>query len=551
MRFPPLFPVLLGLWLAACSGPQAEQPSTTLEPPPTAAPVATAVPTHTLVPTPREAVQIQREATPAASWEQSQVKNAVDGNPNLTWNSTRPPPEWFGLAFTRPYAVTRIELDVSQNPPGDTVHELWLGTGAELTRLARLGPARTTDGQTLSVQLDQPRIATRMVVRTLSGPSHVAWRDVRVFGAPAELPPPPVRVSLQPWLKGDVQMPTGIVSPRDGTGRMFLLEQPGRIRVTNRNGEFLGRYFLEIPNRVSCCTERGLLGLAFPPGYAEKRYFYLAYTSSGGPNVPFGALVVSRWYVTGDPNVADPNREEILLVVPKPHEAHNGGHIEFGPRDGYLYVGLGDGGPGGGGDNRSQDLGNHLGKILRIDPENNRPQYGLPPTNPFANREGARSEIWSSGLRNPWGFAFDWSTGDLFIGDTGETEWEEVNVQRVDSQGGENYGWPRLEGRQCFRALSCDSSGFVMPATEYHHIDGCALVGGAVPRAGGYRQLQGAYVYADFCSGRIWALRDTGGWSAIFLIAAEFPISTIGRDEGGTVYVADYGRGRVFRLEEN
>lgn len=512
-------------------------------------PTSDVAPTVTPGP-PRPAADISRDGAAIASWMQDQVKNALDGNLDLTWNATRPPPEWFGINYPRPYAISRIELVTSQNPAGPTVHEVWIGNGPDMVMHTRLGPAPTSDRQTLTVPIEPARVASRVVIRTLASPSHVAWREVRVFGAPAEAAPPSIRVNLTPFLRTNVELPTGIVSARDGTGRLFILEQKGRVRVADATGALVQRPFLDIASRVSCCTERGLEGLAFPPGYGEKRYFYASYTHAGSASIPLGALVLSRFYVTADSNLADSAREEIVLVVPQPHEAHNGGRMEFSPRDGFLYLGLGDGGPGGGGDGRSQLLNTHLGKILRLDPESNRPTYAVPPGNPFVGAAGSLPEIWALGMRNPWGLAFDWTTGDLYLGDTGEAEWEEVSFQPGGSRGGENYGWPKIEGRQCYKAVTCDGSGFVPPVTEYHHVDGCALVGGAVARSPRYRQLTGAYIYADFCSGRVWALRNTGSWNAVLLAEAGFPISSLGRDESGNVYVADYGGGRVLLLEE-
>lgn len=562
MPRPARIPLLLVVVVVACGvqapgalpAPSPESPTValpTLPSVPTLPPASTAASAPTVTAGPARTVgEITREGTAIASWMQDQVKNAIDGNPELSWNSTRPPPEWFGINYPRPYAMTRIELLTSQSPPGETVHEVWIGNGPDPILLARLGPAVTSDRQTLSVEINPPRVASRVVVRTLASPSHVFWRDIKVFGAAADASPPPVRVSLTPWLRGNVEMPTGIVSPKDGSGRLFLLEQRGRVRVVTPNGDLQNQAFLDIGGRVRCCTEGGLLGLAFPPGYTDKGYFYVSYTSAGGPSVPPGALVVSRFFITADFNRSDPSREEILLVVPMPPDAHNGGRMEFGPRDGWLYVGVGDGGPLGLTERRAQNLASHNGKILRIDPESNRPGYAVPSGNPFASTPNARPEIWALGLRNPWGLAFDWATGDLYLADSGETEWEETDYQAASSRGGENYGWPVLEGRQCFHAVSCDSSGLVLPVAEYHHVDGCAPAGGTIVRGSRYRQLLGAYVYGDFCSGRLWMARNAGAWSAALLTEAGFPITALGRDEAGNVYVADYNRGRVLLLEE-
>ncbi|MBI4213337.1 MAG: PQQ-dependent sugar dehydrogenase [Chloroflexi bacterium] len=499
---------------------------------------------------------VVRAGTPSASvGDAGGINSAIDGSLETLWNAQKGPPGWFAVTFDRPHFIERLELVVAQLPAGDTVHEVWMGDTLSLELVTRLGPTRTSDGQTLTIPLNPIRTASRVLVRTLSGPSNVAWKEIRVFGAAAQTVPSSVaRVQLKPFLKGNAQQPTGVYGSPDGTARVFILEQRGRIIVTNGNGDIYGggrgQPFLDITNRVSCCTERGLEGLAFPPGFRAKRYFYVSYTHVGGPNIPLGALVVSRFRVTDNAEIADPRSEEVILVVPQPHEAHNGGHIAFSPKDGYLYVGLGDGGPGGGAGGTSQDLSLHLGKILRIDPESH-PQYAIPPGNPFVGRSGVRAEIWALGLRNPWGMRFDQATGDLFIADAGETEWEEVNVQRADSRGGENYGWPLWEGRHCHAALTCDPAGVTMPISEYHHLDGCVIVGGAVARGPRYPKLTGTFITADFCSGRMWGVREEAGrWVGSLLTESRTVISALGTDEVGNIYVADYGRSTVLVLDE-
>lgn len=477
------------------------------------------------------------------------ARNAVDGNPNTLWASEQFPTAWIGLSFDRPYSVERVELQVAQSPAGNTIHEVWVGNGPDLSLVRRL-VGNTADGQTLTVPLIPAQTVTRVLVRTLISPSHVGWREVRVFGTAAGQPIAAPR--LTPFVRGGaVDFPVGITHAGDGSGRVFILQQQGRIWVVSANGDRRQQPFVEIPERVSCCTERGLLGLAFPPGYAQKRHFYVSYTSTAREGIGFGDLVISRFRLAADADAGNPRSEEILLVVPQASEAHHGGKLEFGPSDGLLYISSGDGGPGGGAEGRALRTDNLQGKILRIDVESGVVPYGVPTTNPYVGRAEYRPEILAIGLRNPWGMIFDPPSGDLYIADAGEVEWEEVNVHRAADPWGVSYGWPRLEGRHCHPLDPCDSTGLTPPVSEYHHLEGCVVTGGAVARAARYQRLQGTYFFGDFCSGRIWAMREAGGrWVTSVFRDSGFPISTIGRDEAGNVYVADYGGSQIWRIDE-
>jgi glucose/arabinose dehydrogenase len=332
----------------------------------------------------------------------------------------------------------------------------------------------------------------------------------------------------------------------DGTDRLFVVEQAGTVRIVE-DGITRPAPFLDVTDRVLSGGERGLLSIAFPPGYSAKGYFYIDYTRS-----PDGASVVSRIPLSGDPNVADPAGEEILLVVPQPYANHNGGQLAFGPLDGYLYVGLGDGGSGGDPGNRAQDPGELLGKILRLDVEGGAEPYGVPPDNPFVGATGWLPEIWALGLRNPWRFAFDRATGDLFIADVGQNLYEEINVQSAASPGGENYGWRIMEGAHCYNPTPCDPTGLVLPVFEYTHALGCSVTGGAVYRGAAWPLLDGIYFCGDYCSGRIWGVRPAAGdgWESVVLLDSALNITAFGEDEAGEVYVADYGAGRIHRLVE-
>ena len=302
--------------------------------------------------------------------------------------------------------------------------------------------------------------------------------------------------------------------------------------------------FLDISEQVACCHEQGLLSVAFPPDYSDKQYFYVNYTNADGDTE------IVRYRVSSDPNVADPESAELIMRIDQPNVIHNGGHMAFGPNDGYLYIGTGDGGPTGDPDSRGQYPDTLLGKILRIDVESGVTPYAIPDDNPFAQSAGYRGEIWALGLRNPWGFAFDKGTGDLYIGDVGDGEFEEINYQPASSKGGENYGWSIFEGTHCPRPHFCDKTGLTQPIAEYPHSQGCAIIGGPVYRGSQFNSMKGIYFYADFCSGRIWGLRQIGDtWESALLYHAPFRITSIGEDEDGNLYVANYNEGYIMALE--
>ncbi len=328
----------------------------------------------------------------------------------------------------------------------------------------------------------------------------------------------------------------------DGSGRIFVVEQGGRIRII-RNGVLEATSFLDIAGRVSCCGERGLLSVAFPPGYAAKGHFYVNYTDRAGNTV------VARYRLTSDPDIADPDSEQIVLTVPQPYANHNGGQLAFGPNDGYLYIGMGDGGSGGDPQNRAQNPAELLGKLLRIDVEAGVAPYAIPATNPFTQTAGYRGEIWALGLRNPWRFAFDRANGDLYIADVGQNEYEEVDHQPAASRGGENYGWRIMEGTHCYRASGCDPAGLTLPVAEYDHSQGCSVTGGLIYRGDQFDRLVGTYLYGDYCSGRVWGLRQTSsGWTHQLLLDTAFNISAFGEDEAGEIYLTDYGGGQIYRI---
>lgn len=340
------------------------------------------------------------------------------------------------------------------------------------------------------------------------------------------------------------QVTTGLANPvaithaGDGSGRLFITLQDGRIVIFN-GATVLPVPFLDIRTLVLSGGERGLLSVAFHPNYPAIPFFYVDYTNL------MGNTVVARYRVSPtDPNLANRASRRTILRQSQPFANHNGGQLQFGP-DGFLYIALGDGGSAGDPGNRAQNLGTFLGKILRIDVNGAFP-YTVPPTNPFVGVAGARPEIWAYGLRNPWRFSFDRATGNLFIGDVGQARWEEINVEPNSSPGGRNYGWRRMEGRHCFNpAVNCNDGTLTLPILEYSHAVGQSVTGGYVYRGTQVPELAGRYVYGDFVTGRIWAASPGAN---VLLMDTTLLISTFGEDENGELYVADHATGTIFRF---
>lgn len=357
---------------------------------------------------------------------------------------------------------------------------------------------------------------------------------------------PPIALTL---VQDHLSSPVHVTNAGDGSNRLFIVEQTGNIRIL-KSGVLLDTPFLSIGGpggRINCCGERGLLSAAFPPDYATKRHFYVFYTDTEG------ALVIARYQVTANPDVADPDSEEILLTIPHPtRDNHNGGQLAFSPNDGYLYIGTGDGGGGGDPGNNAQNRLSLLGKILRIDVESDpgNARYLVPVSNPFQDDANYRPEIWALGVRNPWRFSFDRDTGDLYIGDVGQGTYEEVDFQPASSTGGENYGWRCRQGRHPFDDHESECAGLTLtePAVEYVQNPDCAVTGGLVYRGVQYPHLRGIYFYGDYCSGRIRGLRRSGAaWETDILASSGLNVSSFGEDENGELYVADLG-GSVYQL---
>jgi len=347
--------------------------------------------------------------------------------------------------------------------------------------------------------------------------------------------------------------PTHLASARDGSGRLFVVEQPGRIRII-KNGALLVTPFLDITARLgNVVGSQGLLSVAFPPNFANKQHFYVNYVvpPAGCSGVCDGIVVVARYHVTANPDVADADSEEILLTE-EPFSDHWGGELAFGPLDGYLYFGIGTG-SGGSPNGLGQDVSVLRGKIMRIDVETGNPAtYTIPPSNPYANTANARGEIWALGVRNPWSSSFDRQTGDFYIADVGQSTREEVDFQPAGSPGGVNYGWNIMEGSLCFSPpTGCDTTSLTLPVAEFDHSLGCSITGGMVYRSALHPSFQGIYFYGDWCSGRLWGLQQTGGtWQNALLYDTTLSIIGFSEDESGRLWISDYNGGAVYPLVE-
>jgi len=359
--------------------------------------------------------------------------------------------------------------------------------------------------------------------------------------SPTPAPFPPI-VVLEPAFTG-FQAPVYLTHAGEES-RLFVVEKAGRIRVIE-NGQISSTAFLDITHRVeSRGSEQGLLSVAFPPDFAASGVFYVNYTDRGGDTV------VARYRLRkDDPDQANPDSEETILRIEQPASNHNGGQLQFGP-NGYLYIGMGDGGEAGDPLGNAQNPQVLLGKMLRVEVPGSG-SYRIPNDNPFVGRHDVRSEIWALGLRNPWRFSFDRVRGDLYIADVGQDRYEEVNCQLSGNTGGENYGWDLMEASHCFEPpTGCDPTELVLPVAEYDHTWGCSITGGYVYRGARYPQIYGVYFFGDFCSGRIWGLwrEASGAWKAALLLETEVNISSFGEDAAGEIYAIGYDDSTIYRI---
>ena len=350
----------------------------------------------------------------------------------------------------------------------------------------------------------------------------------------------PGRVALERVADG-LERPLFVTHAGDGSGRLFVVEQGGTIRIL-KGGRLLPTPFLDLSARLdSSSGERGLLGLAFPPDFASSARFYVAHTAPG-PQVR-----VTRYRLAEATDRADPASASTVLAMADPASNHNGGMIAFGP-DGMLWIGTGDGGRAGDPWDNARDPRSLLGKLLRLDVR--REPYAVPGDNPFVSGGGA-PEVWALGLRNPWRFSFDRATGELWIGDVGQNAWEEID--RVDPRrgAGSHFGWKTMEGTHCYAPRSdCPRDGLTLPIHEYGHDLGCSVTGGYVYRGRALPELVGAYLFSDYCTGTVWALRqDAAGRAAVeTLLASRLAVSSFGEDETGELYLVDHRGGAVYRL---
>jgi len=337
--------------------------------------------------------------------------------------------------------------------------------------------------------------------------------------------------------------PVFLTHAGDNTDRIFVIEQVGRIRVFPNNPNVLSsKVFLDITDRVLSGGERGLLGLAFHPDFENNGYFYVNYTSNSGGN---DSTRISRFQVTSNPDSADKNSEFRILSFDQPYSNHNGGWIGFGLNDGYLYIATGDGGSGGDPQNNAQNINTMLGKILRIDIDGGTP-YSIPTTNPFFDSTGSVvREIYAWGLRNPWRCSFDPVTGWLWAGDVGQNAWEEIDI----IENGKNYGWRCYEGTHTYNTSGCNYPEYIDPIWEYAHGPECSITGGYVYRGSGVPQLDGKYIYGDYCSNKIWALSYDGITPTTneLLLTSSGGLTSFGVDENSELYWTS-SNGNIYRF---
>ncbi|MBW7883668.1 MAG: PQQ-dependent sugar dehydrogenase [Caldilineaceae bacterium] len=370
-------------------------------------------------------------------------------------------------------------------------------------------------------------------------------------GAEPALPvlaPDQVEIALEAAYEG-FELPVFLAEPADGSGRLFVVEKTGTIRVIV-DGQIQAEPFLDIGDKITTRgNEQGLLGLAFVPDFAETGHFFVNYTDVSG------TTTVERYTVAADnPNRANVSSAFTILTVAQPAPNHNAGMLDFGP-DGYLYVPFGDGGAANDRFGNGQNPSTLLGKILRLDVTSDPTQpYLIPADNPFVdaswNGQDVRDEVWAIGLRNPWRTSFDRATGDFWVADVGQNQIEEVNVVPARAAGGLNFGWPIMEGSSCFRA-GCDATGLYGPVVDYTHEGGnCSVTGGYVYRGRAFPQWNGIYFYGDYCSGRIWVLApdSAGGWTNALVEDTDLTLSSFGQDQQGELYALDYRSGVVYHL---
>ncbi|MCB0358420.1 MAG: PQQ-dependent sugar dehydrogenase, partial [Bdellovibrionales bacterium] len=442
-------------------------------------------------------------------------------------------------------------LKVSTESTSAPLTELLLfsETGAQLSRTisATASPAsvdfpmhQILPGDALGIGVLTPLDGDTVYAAALRVFSDAAGRISTILRTPlVEVGTATIAVELETIASGFSQ-PTFVLAAPDGSGRLFITERAGRIRVL-QSGSILPDPYLDISSATTTQGERGLLSMAFHPQFSSNRRVFVSYTDLSGDSV------ISEFQQdAGNPNQLDPSSETIIFQLEQPFANHNGGQIAFAP-DGYLYIGFGDGGAGGDPFDNGQNLGTLLGSIIRIDVDGAAP-YSVPADNPFVGVAGAQPETFAYGLRNPWRFSFDSLTGRLFVADVGQNSREEINLVEA----GGNYGWNTMEGTACYEpATGCNTSGLKLPIHEYFHSEGLAVVGGYVYRGTTIPDLVGGYVFGDYLSGKIWALleADSGAWIREPLLQTNLIITSFGVDENGEILVVDY-LGGLHRLRK-
>jgi glucose/arabinose dehydrogenase len=391
----------------------------------------------------------------------------------------------------------------------------------------------TQDGSTAAGPPDNPPTSSPRPARSpRATPPDIA----------TDFDPRQVRLRLDTVAQG-FEAPLVVTSAGDGSGRLFVAEQGGRIFEIGAEGARPAP-FLDLSDLTEASGEQGLLGLAFHPAYEDNGRLFINYTDTAGDTVIAEYRARRR-------HQADLGSGRTVLSFDQPFPNHNGGGLAFGP-DGYLYIATGDGGSAGDPQGNGQALDTLLGKLLRIDVDarNNESGYAVPANNPFVDRAEARPEIWAYGLRNPWRFGFDRATNRVWIGDVGQSNLEEINRVSLRGGRGANFGWSILEGTSCYAATDCRRAGLEPPVTQYDHGDGCSVTGGYVYRGSAHPELAGGYFFGDFCSGKVWAL-DAGVQNLtrpIELLDTDHAISSFGEGEDGELFLTDHASGRVLRL---
>jgi glucose/arabinose dehydrogenase len=451
-----------------------------------------------------------------------------------------------GFTYTPPAGTQQLTFTVRQAGPG-------AAATVPLTVVDDCGDWPTLVGGGTSAFPTPTTAATATPTRTVTPtrtttPTRTPTRTSTPTPVPTATPTPTpsFRLRLDPVLSG-LNQPVQVTYAPDNSGNLYVVERSGRIQRLVGNVPTL---FLDLTSLVgSAEPEQGLLGLAFHPQFVSNHLFYVSYTDKNGDSV------VARYTAPSPPAPIEPASGVPLLFVDQPFANHNGGLIQFGPRDSYLYIGLGDGGSGDDPFGNGQNPNTLLGKMLRID-VNGAPPYSIPPDNPFVGVSDYRPEIWALGLRNPWRWSFDRLTHDLYIGDVGQAFYEEINRQPAGSRGGENYGWARMEGFHCHPLNSpCSPAGLTLPIAEYPHGTGdCSITGGYVYRGTVFPALYGLYVFGDYCTGRISTLEllPNGSWVQVLRLDSPHLISSFGEDQAGELYLTHIGTaatdGAVYRV---